>query len=153
MLEIGAAGLASDGRGGPGAAGFRQTAVEAAVPGAVFGARGLPDKEDAGPEGRPCELEGGNHMDGTIAGVFPFAFSKQRKGTEEKSVLKEIEMVRLEMESAAARYEFLNDPDLVEACIYEMKALTARHRYLLREAKKNGLKAEGGVGLSRTPRL
>lgn len=98
-------------------------------------------------------LEGGNRMDGAIAGVFPFVFPKQRKRTGEKSVLKEIELVRLELESAAARYEFLNDPDLVEACIYEMKALSARHRYLLGEAKRDGLKAEGNVGSVRTTRL
>lgn len=99
---------------------------------------------------RPGRLEGGNGMDSAIAGVFPFAFPKQRKENGEKSILKEIEAVRMELASCAARYEFLKDPDLVEACIYEMKSLTAKHRYLLREAKRNGVRAQGNISLAHT---
>ncbi|MCI8554475.1 MAG: DUF2508 family protein [Clostridiales bacterium] len=41
------------------------------------------------------------------------------------------------------RFEMESDSDLIEACIYEMEALRARYRYLLRIAKTKGVTAEG----------
>jgi len=34
-----------------------------------------------------------------------------------------------------------SDSDLIEACIYEMEALRARYRYLLKAAREQGLTA------------
>ena len=34
-----------------------------------------------------------------------------------------------------------SDSDLIDACIYEMEALRARYRFLLRQAKQEGLTA------------
>lgn len=43
--------------------------------------------------------------------------------------------------TAYARFEMESDSDLIDACIYEMEALRARYRFLLRQAKQEGLTA------------
>ena len=44
-----------------------------------------------------------------------------------------------EIDTAYARFEYEEDADLVEAAIYELEALKARYRYLLRIAKERDL--------------
>lgn len=46
-----------------------------------------------------------------------------------------------QLENVQSRFEMENDPDLIEACIYEMESLRARYRYLLRQAKAQGYAA------------
>ena len=43
------------------------------------------------------------------------------------------------MDAAQSRFEQETDPDLVEAGIYEMQALRAKYRYLLRVARNEGI--------------
>lgn len=45
------------------------------------------------------------------------------------------------MEAVQTRFSMESDSDLIESCIYEMEALRARYRYLLRQAKASGLTA------------
>lgn len=46
-----------------------------------------------------------------------------------------------------ARFEMESDSDLIDACIYEMEALRARYRFLLRQAKQEGLTASANTPL------
>ena len=39
-------------------------------------------------------------------------------------------------------FQLESDEDLVEACVYESRELAARYRYLLRQAKLLGLRAD-----------
>ena len=48
-----------------------------------------------------------------------------------------------QMDNARLRFEMESDSDLIEAAIYEMEALRARYRYLLRRARKEGVTAAG----------
>ena len=48
-----------------------------------------------------------------------------------------------------SRFAMESDSDLIEACIYEMEALRARYRYLLRIAKQEGLTAVTAPPFSR----
>ena len=97
-------------------------------------------------------------MESAVTGVFHNVFklktsdkTKREMLTESKiltdsksltghELLCEIEMVKQGLNLVTSRFEFQDDPDLVESCIYEMQALTARYRYLLREARRIGLK-------------
>ena len=47
------------------------------------------------------------------------------------------------LDNAKLRFEMESDSDLIEACIYEMEALRARYRYLLRMARLQGITAPG----------
>lgn len=44
-----------------------------------------------------------------------------------------------QLDLAEKRFSLENDPDLIEGCIYEMEALRARYRYLLRTAREQGI--------------
>lgn len=65
--------------------------------------------------------------------------------TEEQphEVLAAIREVCQALDTVNARFEMESDGDLIESCIYEMEALRARYRYLLRQAKDQGLTAAG----------
>lgn len=52
-----------------------------------------------------------------------------------------IREVCLRLENANTRFALEQDSDLIEACIYEIEALRARYRYLLKQAKNQGLRA------------
>lgn len=78
-------------------------------------------------------------MEGVIAGVFGMVQNRKVENTGGNDILLELDSVKQNLEMVAARFNYQNDPDLLEACIYEMKALNARYRYLTREARRQGL--------------
>lgn len=55
--------------------------------------------------------------------------------------LAEIREVCRLLDLANRRFSMEQDPDLIEACIYEQEALRARYRYLLRQAREQALTA------------
>ena len=65
----------------------------------------------------------------------------------ECDVLQAIREVCSQLDSAQARFEMESDSDLIDACIYEMEALRARSRFLLRQAKQEGLTASANTPL------
>jgi|GEM_PF-4347486 len=54
------------------------------------------------------------------------------------NLLFEIRTVRRMLDQCIVRFNHESDSDLVEACIYEMEALRARYRYLLKTARLKG---------------
>ena len=44
-----------------------------------------------------------------------------------------------QLDLAQARFSMESDPDLIEGCVFEMEALRARYRYLLRTAREQGI--------------
>ena len=78
-------------------------------------------------------------MEGALAGVIQTVFHQKADENEASDLLCEIETVQQELDSVDSRFDFQDDPDLVDACIYEMQALSARYRYLLREIRRLGI--------------
>lgn len=82
-------------------------------------------------------------MEGVFAGVIQTVLhpdEKQKvKAEPENNLFNEIDYVKRALNNASSRFEFENDPDLIECNIYEMQSLSARYRYLLREARRLGL--------------
>ncbi len=64
-------------------------------------------------------------------------------------LLEEMDKVKRKFEVVSSRFDQQNDPDLLEECIYQMQALTARNRYLTREAKRQGVRKERVRSLQR----
>lgn len=54
-----------------------------------------------------------------------------QNGSRDK-LLEEIRLVKLQIQNATTRFEQTADADLVEAAIYELQALRARYRYLVK---------------------
>lgn len=78
-------------------------------------------------------------MEGVITGVFDVVLNKKVKVEKRSDLLEEIETIRQRMDTVASHFESQTDPDLIEACIYETKSLSARYRFLFREARRLGL--------------
>lgn len=58
---------------------------------------------------------------------------------EERSALKDgLEHTRLLIQQAYLQFDTVEDPDLVESAVFEIKALQARYAYLLRRVKALG---------------
>jgi len=57
------------------------------------------------------------------------------------ALIEEIREVCRQLELVNARFDMTGDGDLIDACIYEQKALRARYRYLLAQAREQGLRA------------
>lgn len=73
------------------------------------------------------------------------ALKKMIIKTEEQphEVLCAIREVCRQLDNARLRFEMESDSDLIESTIYEMEALRARYRYLLRRAREEGITATG----------
>lgn len=78
-------------------------------------------------------------MEGAIVGAFESVLNKKGKVGTKNNLIEEMETVRTKLETATSHFESQSDPDLIEASIYEMKSLSARYRYLLREARQEGI--------------
>lgn len=65
--------------------------------------------------------------------------------TPEQKLLNEIREVCRKIETAYENFGYEQDDDLVEASIYEIEALKARYRYLLRLAKSRNVTSEANI--------
>ena len=79
-------------------------------------------------------------------GLKLFTLDKLKKSTEEKSdddkLLEEIRGLNTSITNAYNRFEYEEDDDLVEAAIYELEALKARNRYLIKLAKEQRIESK-----------
>lgn len=53
-----------------------------------------------------------------------------------RGLLRDLELLRAQIERVDSNFNMTTDEDLVESYIYESNALAARYRFLLREAKE-----------------
>lgn len=56
-----------------------------------------------------------------------------------KIILREIKNIMADIACADMWFEFEEDSDLLESCIYYKESLEARYRYLLKKAKFNNI--------------
>ena len=50
-------------------------------------------------------------------------------------LLQEIKIIKAQLQNASTHFELESDSDLIESTIYEIEALKARYRYLVKSAK------------------
>lgn len=62
-----------------------------------------------------------------------------RPKVEQDPLIQSIRDVCRRMEALESQFSVISDNDLMEACIYEMEALRAQYRFLLRRAKETGV--------------
>ncbi len=65
-------------------------------------------------------------------------FKKKKEGSvseEKKKLLSEIEEALSDLRYARKCFEEAHEPEMIEACIYEIKSAEARYSFLLRKAK------------------
>jgi DnaJ-domain-containing protein 1 len=54
---------------------------------------------------------------------------------ELRELMDSLSSTQREMAQAYDRFNFASDPDLIDACVYEINALQCRYNYLLRRVK------------------
>lgn len=61
------------------------------------------------------------------------------KSKEDNHLIDEIQEIKAMLKNVQNRFDLFTDFDLTDACIYEMEALEARYRYLIKQAKEKNI--------------
>lgn len=60
---------------------------------------------------------------------------KKRQSKQADTLLKEINLTKLELETAYSHFENVVDPDLISSCIYRINSIQERYKYLIKQLK------------------
>lgn len=84
-------------------------------------------------------------MEGILGRVerLPFvkAREKEQANPEHERLMGELQETKQRLENARQRFDLETNFDLIEACILEVEALERRYSYLLKEAKRERVRA------------
>ena len=79
-----------------------------------------------------------------MAEAIRFSRRKTRAQEEERRQLMEgMKQTRDQLNYAYAQFNIYSDPDLVDACVYEINALQSRYSYYVRQVKQLEAAREG----------
>ena len=67
----------------------------------------------------------------------------QIRDEERRQLLEGMRATRTQLNHAYAQFNFYSDPDLVDACVYEINALQSRYSYYVRQVKALEAAREG----------
>lgn len=62
-------------------------------------------------------------------------FFKKSRLKSNDALLSEINLTKLELETAYSHFENVVDPDLINSCIYRINSIQERYKYLLKQLK------------------
>ena len=71
--------------------------------------------------------------------------SQDAESEMRKQLLEDIDFVSQRLERIRESYDMTSEPELVDALIYEEKAMQSRFDYLIRIAKENNIKCRIGI--------
>lgn len=72
--------------------------------------------------------------------IKDFLVQKIDYTNEDEAIVKAIEETMLELEVARSAFQNIYDDKLIDSLIYKEQDINARYEYLIREAKKRGIK-------------
>lgn len=68
---------------------------------------------------------------------------KSPRQEERRCLMEGVAQTRVQLSQAYAQFNLHSDPDLVDACVYEINALRSRYSYLVRQVKRLDEAEEG----------
>ena len=68
---------------------------------------------------------------------------QQAREEERRQLLEGMQATRAQLNHAYAQFNIYSDPDLVDACVYEINALQSRYSYYVRQVKRLDAAREG----------
>ena len=75
-------------------------------------------------------------------------FGRRRAGQaleeERRQLLEGMRATRVQLNHAYAQFNLYSDPDLVDACVYEINALQSRYSYFVRQVKQLDARESAG---------
>ena len=90
-------------------------------------------------EGRPLPQFAAQMKDWVSGWLDPQKGAPSPEQFREEELLREIREVCDLLRQTQRCFQMTEDGDLLDSCIYQMEALNARYRYLLKQAKEAGL--------------
>ena len=69
----------------------------------------------------------------------------QQKEADRRQLLEGMKQTRDQLNYAYSQFNLYCDPDLVDACVYEINALQSRYSYFVRQVKRLDAPQEGAV--------
>ena len=60
----------------------------------------------------------------------------QKKEEERRQLVEGMKQTRDQLNYAYAQFNIYSDPDLIDACVYEINALQSRYSYFVRQVKQ-----------------
>lgn len=81
-------------------------------------------------------------MPETLRRFSPFQAKADLSQAEQRQILSQLLEARQRLRAAENYFQNVCDPDLIEACIYELNAIETHYRYLLRCARGLGITNE-----------
>lgn len=71
--------------------------------------------------------------------------ARAQREEERRQLLEGMKQTRDQLNFAYAQFNTYSDPDLVDACVYEINALQSRYSYFVRQVKLLDAAREGAV--------
>ena len=68
----------------------------------------------------------------------------QAQDEERRQLVEEMRATRALLNHAYAQFNLYSDPDLVDACVYEINALQSRYSYFVRQVKQLDARESAG---------
>ena len=68
----------------------------------------------------------------------------QTREEERRQLLEGMRATRAQLNHAYAQFNLYSDPDLVDACVYEINALQSRYSYYVRQVKQLDAREDAG---------
>ncbi len=59
--------------------------------------------------------------------------------TKEQVLLRDIELAKREMDLVYQKFDLVTEPELIDSCIYELKSLQLKYKFLINQAKEMNL--------------
>ncbi|MDR1564293.1 MAG: DUF2508 family protein [Oscillospiraceae bacterium] len=79
---------------------------------------------------------------------FFFKKGQAALNANQLAIYNELRETAVEIRSAKSLFESVSNEDLVEACVFRLEGLYAKHRYLLKQAKELGLQVDPFSGIT-----
>lgn len=73
---------------------------------------------------------------------FDYEATKFNNESQEEILLKNIKIAKQALDNAYNNFDVVTDPDLIDSCIYEVKAIQMKYQYLINQAKEMNLIAK-----------
>ena len=68
----------------------------------------------------------------------------ERREEERRQLLEGMKQTKDQLNYAYAQFNIYSDPDLVDACVYEINALQSRYSYYVRQVKQMEAREDAG---------
>ncbi len=73
---------------------------------------------------------------------YDYGHENTNKLSEGEIILKNINIAKRALDNAYNNFDIVTDPDLIDSCIYEVKAMQLKYQYLISEAKRMNIIAK-----------